>query len=179
MKKMVYCFVILIFIVVIVYSVFKNTKNVEVETEVSDYTPQEEISNAQNRTTLLTLYFVDSTAGKLVPEVRQIDVKEIIDNPYEKIMNLLTDGSQNESVGKSIPEGTKVNSIKLENENLIIDVSKEFTNKCEAGSEEEKNMIYSVVNTFLELKEVSSVTFLIDGEVKEGFEKPFTKLRES
>ena len=63
MKKMVYCFVILIFIVVIVYAVFKNTKNVEVETEVSDYTPQEEISNAQNRTTLLTLYFVDSTAG--------------------------------------------------------------------------------------------------------------------
>lgn len=179
MKKMIYCLIILIFIVVIVYAVFKNTKNVEVETDVSNYTPQEEISNAQNRTTLLTLYFTDSSNGKLIPEVRQIDVKEIIDNPYEKIMNFLIDGSQNEAIGKSVPEGTKVNSIKLEKENLIIDVSKEFTSKYESGSVEQKNMIYSVVNTFLELREVSSVTFLIDGEMCEDLKEPFTKLRES
>lgn len=179
MKKMIYCLLILIFIVVVVYAVFKNTKNVEVETDVNEYTPQEEISNAQNRTTLLTLYFIDSTSGKLVPEVRQIDVKEIIDNPYEKIMNLLITGSQNEAIGKSVPEGTKLNSIRLEKENLVIDVSKEFVSKYESGSEEQKNMIYSVVNTFLELKEVSSVTFFIDGEACQELKEPFTKLRES
>lgn len=179
MKKMIYCLLILIFIACVVYAVFKNTKNVEVETDVNEYTPQEEISNAQNRMTLLTLYFVDSASGKLIPEVRQIDVKEIIDNPYEKIMNLLIAGSQNESIGKSVPEGTKLNGIKLEKENLVIDVSKEFTTKYEAGSEEQKNMIFSVVNTFLEFKEVSSVTFLIDGEACEELKEPFTKLRES
>lgn len=179
MKKTVYCIIILIFILVVVYAVFKNTKNVEVETDISDYTPQEEISNAQNRTTLLTLYFVDSANGKLVPEVRQIDVKEIIDNPYEKIMNLLIEGSQSESIGRTVPEGTKINCITLEKENLIVDLSKEFASQYESGSDAEKQMIYSVVNSFLELKEVSTVTFLIDGEKKEGMEKPFSKLNEN
>lgn len=179
MKKIVYCFIILIFILVVVFAIFKNTKNVEVETDVSDYTPQEEISNAQNRMTLLTLYFVDSTNGRLVPEVRQIDVKEIIDNPYEKIMNLLIEGPQNESIGKSIPDGTKINSIKLEKENLILDLSQEFISKYDKGSEEQTRMIYSVVNSFLELNEVTSVTFLIDGKSQDGMADPFVKLRES
>lgn len=179
MKKLLYCIIVLILVLAIVYAIFKNTKNVEVETDVSEYTPQEEISNAQNRTTLLTLYFVDSSNGRLVPEIRQIDVKEIIDNPYEKIMNLLIMGSQSESIGKSIPEGTKINSIKLEKENLIVNLSKEFVGKYEAGSEEEKRMIYSVVNSFLELKEVSTVTFLIDGEKRDGMNEPFARLNEN
>ncbi len=178
MKKVIYCLIVLVFILVIVYAVFKNTKNVEVETNIIDYVPQEEISNAQNRTTLLTLYFVDPTTGTLMPEVRQLDVKEIIDNPYEKIMNLLLEGSQNESIGKTIPDGTKVNSVVLENENLIIDLSKEFIQKYDISSEEQKKIIYSIVDTFIQLKEISSVTFLIDGEKVDNMSDPFVKLQE-
>lgn len=177
MKKVIYCLIILIFIVIIVCAVFKNTKNVEVETDITEYTPQEEISNSQNRTTLLTLYFVDSATGVLIPEIRQVDVKEIIENPYEKIMNLLLDGSQNENLGKSIPEGTKLISITLENENLIINLSKEFVSKYDPISEEQKRVNYSIVNTFMELKEISSVTFLIEGEKQENMAEPFRKMQ--
>lgn len=177
MKKVIYCLLILIFIMAIVFAVFKNTKNVEVETDITEYTPQEEISNSQNRTTLLTLYFVDSATGALIPEIRQMDVKDIIDSPYEKIMNLLLEGSQNENLGKSIPEGTKLNSIVLEGENLIINLSKEFVGKYDVTSEEQKRIIYSVVNTFMELKEVSSVSFLIDGEKYENMSDPFRKMQ--
>lgn len=166
MKKIVYCFVILIFILVIIYAVFKNTNNVEVETErdITEYVPQEEISNAQNRTTLLTLYFLNPETNSLVPEVRQVDVKDIMDSPYEKIMDLLLEGSQNSNIGKTIPEGTKVNGIVLEDENLVIDLSKEFADGCDVNSEGQSLVMDSIVSTFLELKEVSSVTFLIDGE---------------
>lgn len=164
MKKVIYCLVILIFILVIIYAVFKNTNNVEVETDITEYVPQEEISNSQNRTTLLTLYFVNPSTGGIVPEVRQIDVKEIIDEPYEKIMNLLLEGSQNQDIGKTIPEGTKLNCISLENETLTIDLSNEFVNGRDVNSEEQIKIMEAISSTFKELKEVSSVTFLIDGE---------------
>lgn len=164
MKKIVYCLVILAFILVIICAVFKNTNNVEIETDITEYVPQEEISNAQNRTTLLTLYFLDPSTMGIVPEVRQIDVKEIMDEPYEKIMNLLLEGSQNGNIGKTIPDGTKLNSISLENEELVIDLSKEFVDGRDVKSEEQIKIMDSIVNTFLELKEISSVSFLIDGE---------------
>ena len=164
MKKIVYCLVILVFILVIIYAVFKITNNVEVETDITEYVPQEEISNAQNRTTLLTLYFLDPSTNGIVPEVRQIDVKEIMEEPYEKIMNLLLEGPQTGNMGKTIPDGTKVNKISLENENLIIDLSKEFIGERDVKSEEQIKIMDSIVSTFLELKEISSVSFLIDGE---------------
>lgn len=164
MKKIVCCLVVLVFILVIIYAVFKNTNNVEIETDITEYVPQEEISNAQNRTTLLTLYFVNPATGGVVPEVRQVDVKEIIDEPYEKIMNLLIEGSQNPDIGRTIPDGTRINSICLEREELVIDLSKEFINGRDAKSEEQSKVMESIISTFKELKEVSSVTFLVDGE---------------
>lgn len=164
MKKVVYCLVILIFILIIIYAVFKNTNNVEIETDITEYVPQEEISNSQNRTTLLTLYFVNPATGSIVPEVRQIDVKDIINEPYEKIMGLLLEGSQNPDVGKTIPDGTKLNGISLEKEELVIDLSKEFIDGNDVNSEKQSKIMEAISSTFRELKEVSTVSFLIDGE---------------
>lgn len=175
MRKWLISVVILLFCLIIVLAIAKNSKNVEVETTVTEYVPQEEISEEQNRMTLLTLYFIDSNTGELFPEARKIDVKEILDNPYEKIMNYLLEGSQVEGVEKTIPEGTKINKITLENENLIIDLSNEFVEKYEINSEEQTKVIKSVVNTFLELKEITSVTFLINGEKNEKLAEQYTK----
>jgi spore germination protein GerM len=176
MKKWIYVLICLIFSLFIIFAIFKNTKNVEVETEVTEFVPEEEISDEQNRTTLLTLYFVDSSTGELFPEVKKIDVKEIINEPYEKIMNFLIEGSQTGENESTIPLGTKLNSIKLDGSNLIIDLSKEFIEKYEVNSEEQNKVIYSVVNTFLELKEISSVSFLIDGETVDNMSQPFVKI---
>ena len=175
MKKWLISIIILLFCLIIVLVIAKNSKNVEVETTVTEYTPQEEISEEQNRMTLLTLYFIDSNTGEIFPEIRKIDVKEILDNPYEKIMNYLLEGSQVEGMQKTIPEGTKLNKIELENENLIIDLSNEFVEKYEINSEEQTKVIKSVVNTFLELKEITSVTFLINGEKNEKLAEQYTK----
>lgn len=173
MRKWVICLAIILFLVVIIIAIFKNTNNVEIETNVTEYVPEEEISEEQNRVTLLTLYFVNPTTKEIFPEVRKVDVKEIMNKPYEKIMNFLIEGSENEDVGKTVPEGTKLNSIKLEGERLSIDLSKEFIEKYERNSIEEKLLICSVVNTFLELQEVYSVSFLIDGEMIENMSEPF------
>ena len=169
MKKIVYFVATLLFAVVIIFAILKNTSQVDVETTMSEYTPEEEITDQQNRMTIVTLYFWDAQNCKMVPEARNVDVKDLVEDPYKKILGLLIEGSEDNSIGKTIPEGTGVNSVKLDGENLIID----FIAGYKIGSEEHLEIIYSVVDTFLELKEVNTVSFLINGQVVDGMGDKF------
>ena len=175
MKKAVLIIAIIIFLLIILVSIKNNIKTSTNET-INTYIPQEEISDVQNRRTIVTLYFLDPNSNELVPEARGIDVKELMAKPYETILNLLIQGSDDVKIGKTIPEGTSVNSIKLEGEELIIDFDEMFLSQYERGSEKQMKMVYSIVNTFLELKEVSSVRFLVNGEKIEEMENPFVRL---
>ncbi len=142
--------------------------NIEVQpTEVTEYIPEEEISEEQMRQTMVSLYF--KSEDNLVPEARLIDVKSLLNNPYEEILNMLIKGPKNEKLEKTIPEGTKINNITKEGENLIIDFSKEFTQNIK-GEKDEKILIQSVVNTLTELTEINGVKILIDGQENESFE---------
>ena len=176
MKKTVWFVVIILFIILILFAILKNKKTGIVQNGISEYIPQEEISDKQNRMTIVTLYFVNPSTNELIPEARGIDVKELMDNPYEKILELLINGSEDPKIGKTIPDGTKINSIKLEGEQLIIDLDEFFISQYEMGSKEQNQMIYSIVNTFLELKEITTVKFLVNGERIEGIEDSFGKL---
>ncbi len=173
MKKIIYFVLILMCAVVIIFAILKNSKSVEVETTMTEYTPEEEITDSQNRMTIVSLYFWDPSSNKLVPEARNVDVKELIESPYKKILDLLIEGSENSTIGKTIPEGTCVNSVNLEGENLVIDFNENFISGREVNSEEQLHIIYSVVDTFLELKEVNSVSFLINGELVDGMSDKF------
>ena len=173
MKKIIYFVVILMCAILIIFAILKNTKQVDVETTMTEYTPQQEITDSQNRMTIVSLYFWDHVSEKMVPEARSIDVKELVDSPYRKILDMLLQGSENAAIGKTIPDGTCVNSVKLEGNNLVIDFNENFVSDREVNSEEQLHIIYSVVDTFLELKEVSSVSFLIDGTAVDGMSDKF------
>lgn len=177
MKKIIYFVAILICVILIIFAVLKNTKQVDVETTMTEYTPEQEITDSQNRMTIVSLYFWDPTSGKLVPEARSIDVKELMDSPYKRILDMLLQGSENVAIGKTIPDGTCVNSIKLEGNNLVIDFSDNFVSDREVNSEEQLHIIYSVVDTFLELKEVNSVSFLINGTAVDGMSDKFVSIK--
>ena len=60
MKQIVYFVATLLFAVVIIFAILKNTNQVDVETTMSEYTPEEEITDQQNRMTIVTLYFWDA-----------------------------------------------------------------------------------------------------------------------
>ena len=50
----------------------------------------------------------------MAPEARLIDIKEIINTPYEKLINLLIEGPKNDKYEKIIPDNTKLlNSPKI------------------------------------------------------------------
>ena len=151
-------------------------KNVEIETsQITEYTPEEEISEEQMRQTMVSLYF--KSGENLVPEARLIDVKSLLNNPYEEILKMLIEGPKNEKLSKTIPEGTKINSIVKEGENLIIDFSKEFLQNVQ-GEKEEKLIIQSIVNTLTELTEINGIKIVIDGQENQGFSDGIVNFKE-
>ena len=166
-KRIIIILVFIILIIGIITGVYFIVKNKNTEKEITEYTPQEEISEEQMRQTMVSLYFKNDNG--LIPEARLIDVKELINNPYEKILNMLIQGPKNETLKKTIPEGTKINKIEKEGENLIIDFSSEFIEKHIGGELEEKLTIQSIVKTVTELTEINGIKIKINGEDNKEF----------
>ena len=164
------------------YFFFHNTNN---ESGINEIIPEEEISEEQMRQTIVSLYFYNENTNSLVPEGRLIDVKELVEKPYNKLVELLIQGPNNEELSKTIPDGTRINKIELKGDTLYIDFSKEFINNHEGGEDKEKATIYSLVNTMTNLTEVNSIKILIDGEENKAFkdnkikfDDPFVVIKE-
>lgn len=136
------------------------------EINIVEYTPQEEISEQQERQTLVTLYFQNKESKMLMPEARLIDAKLLIQNPYSTLIGLLLNGPKNEKLESVIPQGTRLNKVDIKGDMAIVDLSEEFIKGIKLGAEEESKIVYSIVNTLVELTEIDCVKILIDG--KEG-----------
>ena len=172
-KKIVIIFSILLIIILIGgYFAIKWAKSrQENNTEVEEYTPQEEITEEQLRQTIVSLYFQAKETKELVPEARLIDIKEILNNPCDKLVNLLIEGPKSEKSERLIPENTKLNKSYMENDCITLDFSAEFLNYDKSDEKVKKNMKNSIVNTLTQLTEVNSVKILIDGNEHEEFKE--------
>lgn len=144
--------------------------------EVNEIIPEEEISEEQMRQTIVSLYFYDKNTKTLISEGRLIDAKELVKEPYKKLMELLIAGPQNQGLSKTIPDGTKLNKAELKGDILYLDLSKEFIENHAGGEEQESATVYSIVNTMTTLTEVNSVKILIDGEENKAFKDNKMKL---
>lgn len=161
---------ILLIVVILAMSAFYIFKKLSVNDNniLEEYVPQEEISDEQFRKTIVKLYFKEINSNNLQCENRSIDSKELLNNPYLTLLNLLISGPNVDELESSIPSDTVVNSASLSGNTAIIDLSSTFissTNDVNVAS----NMVYSIVNTLTELTEVDSVKFLIDGNASSVF----------
>lgn len=170
--------VIIILVGIMTYFYLTKEKTVSVE-----YQPEEEITNEQMRQTIVSLYYKNKDTKELMPEGRVIDSKELLENPYKKLVELLIEAPKNDKLESAIPEGTKVNNAKIEGDIVYLDLSKEFIENHAGGQGEESLTIYSIVNTLTELTEVNSIKILIDGKEDESFKdgkinfsEPFLKI---
>ena len=157
----------IIFVVVLGWLVSVN-KNVE-ENIINEIIPEEEISNSQLRQTIITLYFLDKEKGDLEPEARQIDVRMLLENPYEVLVNMLIEGPKNENLTGIIPRDTKINKIELKDGIVYIDFNDYFIKEQNIGEEQEKMIINSILKTLVELKEVNGIKILINENENSGF----------
>ncbi len=185
MNKKIVVLIIIILILIGVgvwYFLFYQKNSNLAENEII---PEEEISEAQMRQTIVSLYFYNETTKSLASEGRLIDAKELVNDPYKKLMEMLIEGPQNSNLTKTIPDGTKINKAELKGDVLYLDLSKEFIENHVGGEEQESITIYSIVNTMTRLTEVNSVKILIDGEENKAFkdnkikfEDPFVVIKE-
>lgn len=144
-----------------VYIYMNKEEKVEIK-EITEITPQEEISEEQMRQTMVSLYYRNEE--QLMPEARLIDVKDLIENPYVKIVNMLLEGPKNEKLQRIIPEETKLNKIEKQGEKLIIDFSEEFKKVNEMEKEKKELAIKSIEKTITQLTEINEIEILVNNE---------------
>lgn len=169
-KLLMYCIVILIilFILCIGFLIINNRKKQKNE-KISEYIPEKEITEEQLRSTNITLYFYSSEEKIVKPEIRKIDVKELLENPEKKLIEYLILGPKDKNLEKLIPEGTKVINVEKIKDILIINFSKEFIENQELGKEKEKNIIESILKTVCQLNEINGIKILIEGDENKAF----------
>ena len=173
-RKKIVAIISLIFIIVLAFFVYKNVSIEKSQNdEYQDYTPQEEISEEQNRQTKVTLYFANAETGELETEIKIIDANTLINNPEKELMNLLIKGPQSSNLKKLIPDGTVLHDVKIDKSCAIVNVSNEFLNF--ENEENKLKIINSIVNTLTNLKEINSIKFLINGEENEKLQDIYVR----
>ena len=175
-KKIGLIFLVLLIIILIGgYFGIRYVKNKEKETTVEEYIPEEEITEEQARQTIVSLYFPNRETNEINPEARLIDIKEIINNAHEKLIELLIEGPKNDKNKKIIPVGTRINKTYLEEDCVVLDFSSEFLNYNKEDEKEKTNLINCMVNTLTELTEINKVKILIDGNESEEFKEVYSR----
>lgn len=169
-KKIIIIFLSLFIIILIGgYFAIKYAKEKNEKEQVEEYTPQEEISEDQLRQTIVSLYFPEKETKELTPEARLVDIKEIINNPYEKIVNLLIEGPKNDKNERVIPENTKLLKAYMEQDCLILDFSSEILNYNKEDEKAKDNIKNSLLKSLTQLTEVNSIKILVNEQETEDF----------
>ena len=127
----------------------------------------------------VTLYFSSNDGTKMqeittklthdmtVPLARLL-IEQLLKGPNE-----ISDANTSD-VRDTIPAGTKLNSLTIRDHVCYVDFSKEFMNmQADVSS---GVVVYSIVNTLSNLKDVESVKFLINGESNEKFPDTYVKI---
>ena len=160
---------IIIFLTFILLKRKNNSKNEVEEFHNIEVQPEEEVPETSNYETNIKLYLIDPTSGILTGEDVVLDARELVDNPYKYIINLLINPPDSLKVESAIPKGTKINNCVMNKGVLTVDLSNEFLNS--SGT----NSIYSIVNTMSQFNEIDSVIFRINGEENDQLKEKFIK----
>lgn len=159
--------ILILFIVGIGILVINNHKKEE-NIIIEEYTPQEEITDEQLRQTNITLYFYDDSIKDLATEIIKIDSKKLLEKPEKQLIEFLIEGPKDENLTKLIPENTKLLNTEIKKDILYIDFSEEFID-VDAGMEQEKLIIDSILKTVSQLTEINGIKILINGQENQKF----------
>ena len=161
---------ILIIILAGGFFTIKYLKNKEkTSNKIKEYIPEEEITEEQARKTIITLYFLSKETKELLPEARMINLKEIINNPWEKLINLLIEGPKNDKTINIIPKETKLLKTELKDDCLIIDFSNEILNYDKTEEKNKKILIDEILKTVTQFNEINKIKILVDGKENKEF----------
>jgi hypothetical protein len=113
----------------------------------------------------LTLYFADSNADKLRPEIRTVPVYNSR-TAWTAIQELIA-GPKIAGLKPPIPIGTTVLDLGISNGICTVNFSREFIDNHSGGSAGELITLGSIVNTLTEFPTIQKVVILVDGKAGE------------
>lgn len=110
------------------------------------------------------LYFSDQEAMNLIPEKRVVDTEDL----YYNTLRELIAGPSEDSLLKTIPEGTEVEDIDLAEGQAEVSFNQALSERHWGGSSGELMTVYSIVNTLTQFDEIDEVKILIEGQEVES-----------
>lgn len=169
-KKIVLIAIVILVIIIVGILIYMNIdiKKVDSTNENNEIVPAEEITDEQLRETTINLYFINQN-NEIAEEMRKIDSKILLQNPYLEVMNLLISGPKADYFKTYIPKDVKVNNTKKEGDCIIIDFSKEFIENEEENVDIQSLTISQIVNTMTQFTEINSVKITVEGEENLSF----------
>lgn len=141
-------------------------KNAQVNTPTSPAVvaatpgPEASASPVAATETPVTIFKVGTAAdgsGELEPVKTDIDVK----NPTAAVLAL---NKMAESADSPLPKGTRVRSVRFDEELATVDFSQEFESNFEGGDMKEALMFNSILNTLGQFPKVRKVQLLVEGK---------------
>jgi spore germination protein GerM len=161
MKKSTRIILVSILLIAILITIYYFIKNSKEKIEIEEYTPEVEITEEQERNTIITLYYLDKETAELLPEARLIDAKELLENPYSKLVSLLLEKPRNEKLIKIIDEDYELENTIIESG--IVKINLKTNGQIDIENNKEK-FIQAMKNTLTQLNEVNDIIIFINGE---------------
>lgn len=117
----------------------------------------------------LTVYFANEDGTKLKEYHRDVIYNSTL-SPEQLVIKLLIQGpdEKDKEVKPTLPEGTKLLKVNVKEGVCYVNFNEKFLEKHPDVTEEVA--IYSIVNSLIELGDISKVQFLIEGEQKKNFQ---------
>ena len=109
----------------------------------------------------IVLYFADRSGDSLMAEKREI---ALVPGLARAAVQELINGPAGKGLSGTIPEGTKLLDVNIENGLCRVDFSRELREKHWGGSSGEILTVYSLVNTLTQFATVDKVEILVEGK---------------
>ncbi len=111
----------------------------------------------------IVLYFTDGNRQYVVPEVKNIIIRD--NESIERyVVEELLKGPVSDGLERILPEGTELISIAREKGTCFVNFSEAFMRVVEEGREAEIQALYSVTNSLCSINGIQSVQYLVDGQ---------------
>ncbi|MDF2803934.1 MAG: hypothetical protein K0S61_3837 [Anaerocolumna sp.] len=119
-------------------------------------------SSAEN--VVVNIYFPNEEGNKMVSSILIITSFDGNISIEKLILNQLINGPIEKKMKKAIPEGTELINVRTKDGICFVDFNEKFLDKVEGVKPEV--VIYSVVNSLVQLTTINKVQFTINGESK-------------
>lgn len=113
------------------------------------------------------LYFTGADGKKLTAETQLAEFTpkdRRTENLAKKVCELLLAGPKDTSLKSQIPQDTVVKSVHIDGGKATVDFNEAFLSKLPATSDEINLIVYAVVNSLTEIKDINQVAITVEGK---------------